>query len=554
MSSPAAAHALKTVTEYLGSAEKQVLRNAATALATIGTPECAVHLAELAVLDQDASVRSRAIAELAGLDESARQAAAEHAVSFLVQPPTTEEAIKEGATPSRLQTRGHANDLLAALARQGTEVTVQTPPLPDHPVLSKKARHFLTPVWTLFWTFGLFWRVRRYLLSQHPPPPLWWPVVLGFLGALPGGTLTAFLFWRWHQEVGEAAFLALCLPPALLTSVLIAVLSRTNVPLEHYCNHRMGALVEALGFLWCPGAGLVRTLAVPLTIAAIGASALGSLHLGFGELELELFLSLLWFIVAWCSLALILAVMRAAAITTPHLGRFGAAVVAGLSGLAIACLIIFVSLRIWRQPGVAILNSETVLLLLPFITAFMSERLLGRAVVARGPSRLLVASLAALSLVVLPGVWLHFNPLQPPRAHHRETPLEQQWWLAQVPVWRPFRVDFEQRVQARIVPKRSGLDLRLVRGGEGVSRAIKLTNGREWTLHPGDYELEVRVSGADTAKKRFRFLVRESYASAVSLIARYLLESSGNKIPPSLVEAFPLELVLNAQPFEAARP
>lgn len=554
MGSDAGRAALEIAADYLDSSEKQVLRNVATALAAIDTPQSAAHLADLAILEEDPEVRERAVAEATRLGDKARHAAADRAARWLIEPPRPEGASRLG-TVRENAIRGHANDLLVALERQCEDLKAPELALDSLPALPGKILRRFEPLlgllWTRLWTLTLYTRMRGYLLRRHPPAPLWWPVVLGFFGALPGAAITAGLFTAWHAPIGRQAVLVLCLAPAMVSAFLIAAVSRSSIPHEHYCNRRVGALVEAFGFLWRPGKGALHTLVAPIAIALVSASAVVSLFVGFGGLGLDLLACLSWVVFACVTLTVVLVIMRAAAVTEPRLGRLGSTLFGAFAGLAIALMSLYESLRLWPHPEIAILNSEAVVLLPALTTAFITERLFGSAVVARGPSRTAIASVAAMILALAPGLWFHFNPSQAPRAPYREVAREDSWWLAKVPVWRQFQVDFKQRVRAEIEADESFTDdtrllFDLRRGSEKIAPDVTLAGGAEWVLPPGDYELTVTAPGAGVEKKKYGFLVRETYASAVSLLARQMLVSSGREVPAHLVGAFELELILNA--------
>jgi hypothetical protein len=142
--------------------------------------------------------------------------------------------------------------------------------------------------------------------------------------------------------------------------------------------------------------------------------------------------------------------------------------------------------------------------------------------------------------------------VEPPRAEPGE-PLRQEWWLARIPVYRRIQTDFQQKVRVRLEPAsllaERGLELRLT---PQETAGVELPGGREWDLPPGTYQLEVTAPGLHARPRWLRFLFQgqESYASAQGLVARRLIESSGRTAPPSLVGAFQLEIVLNAEPLQ----
>lgn len=520
MSSPAPRDVLEIVSDLRGSADAQVRRNVVTALATIGTWECASPLVDLATMDSDQSVRRRAFDGLAELDADAKWHASRRASDLLHELSEADESADE-KTGAKLEVGGRANDILTALGEEGDQVVFAE-------------RHFAR-------RFALFWRVRHYLLRQRPPRPLWRPFLLGLLGALPGAALTAFLFSRWDPFLSGHVILGILLPAALLASVLTTASSHHRVPVERYCDPHMGALVEIAGLVW-------RPFWVPISICAVVTLALVTLGTGFPDLELKAFRILSWLVLSFLGLVIILTAMRAATVAVPpRLGRLTSALAGGLTALVIGPIVLLGFFRIWPRPGVAILVSEATLLLLPLVTAYVFEHFLSPIAAARGPapSRMLVSTLIALLIVLLPGAWIHFNPLQP-LTLSRGAPMEE-WRWAHVPVHRKFRVDSVQTVRARLESQEArapqDLELRLTRQERKIESDREVDGWRWWDdLPPGDYRLGVTIRDRDLEKGPLSFVVRDGYASAVGLMARHLLESLGEDVPASLVAPFKLVL------------
>lgn len=527
MSSKPPMDVLAIVTDCLASAEAQVRRNAATALAAAGTWKSASPLVDLALRDPDASVRRRAFDGLLQLDDDAQRAAAQRTSDVFQELSATGDSADEGEEPEeRLEVLGRANEILAAVRQQGIPFAIAE-------------RHFLR-------RFALFWKVRHYLLRHRLPQPFWRPVVLAFLGALAGAALTAALFARWNPFLGEHVTFGILLPAAFLATILTAALSHHQVPAGSYCDPHMGALVETAGLLW-------RPFSLPIALAAIAAFALITLMVGFAGLELKAFRILSWLLLSCLALSMILMAMRGVTTVVPRLGRAAATLAGALAGLAAGFVVLLGLFRIWPHPGVAILASEGALITLPLAAAFACERLLSPIAAARGPapSRLLVSTLIALLIVLLPGLWIHFNPLQP-LAASPGAELEEEWRWTHVPVHRSFRIDFVQTVRARLGDEGfrpvKDLDLRLTRQGRKIDSDQANEGWLLWKdLVPGDYRLEVTVRDRNLEKGALSFLVRESYASVVGLLARRLLESFGENPPASLVEPFRLQLVLNSK-------
>ncbi|MEE8524675.1 MAG: HEAT repeat domain-containing protein, partial [Thermoanaerobaculia bacterium] len=384
MSSPRASNVLEIVGDHLGSPEAQVRRNVATALATIGSPESIRRLVDLAVLDPDASVRSRAVDELLELDAEAGQAAAERAGELLFERPEPGSGDgREAESAMEITIQGRANDLLAAFRCQG--IAVALPPLP-----------FID-------RFALSWKIRRHLM-RRPAPPLWRPLLLAFVGALLGAGVNAWWFWTASPELGRHVFLALCLPAAVLSSLLTTAVSRTSVPADHYCDRRMGILVETVGVLWRPVGKLWQSLAVPLIMAIIITAGMVPLKIGFDGLGARLVDYLTWILLGMLILALIQMTMRAIAAAPSRLGLVGSTVTGGIAGAVFGALAMAGAIWGWTShAGVAIVVSEGLFFLLPLATGFVCERLLSPMVPARRRlSRVEAWTPVALAIVVLP--------------------------------------------------------------------------------------------------------------------------------------------------------
>ncbi len=537
----ATAAVFRVLKDSLDSPEQQVRRNATTGLAVLATPECAELLSELAILDPDPGVRQRATAELERLDPTARQAAAVRATAWLVNPALPERSVEDEpgvAAAAKFAMCGRANDLLVALRKQG--ITSALPPSTLPPRWAQLGRAPVLQRALRAWTYlPLFFRIRRYLLQQQPLPPLWWSLVLAWLGALPGAILTALAFWFKEPQLGEHVYLAICLPAAALATLTVAAVNRTAVPVERYCHFRMGALVETLGLLWRPLGKL--WVVVPLLAVALAGAALLPLLIGFGGLGSKLFDHLAWILLSFLGQMGLYMAMRALAVTAPWLG-FSATLGSGLVGLLFGLLAPLALMHFWPIPAVAVLASESLLVVLSIAMAFTLSQRLPQSVVQRPPSRSSVGILIALSLVVSPGLWLRFNPLQLPRAGEQQT-LLQAWWLAQVPVERSFRVDFPQRVRAHLEPTDPNFEVRCWRNHEEMTIA---PDEFAWILDPGIYRLEITVAEAQTNQVKFSYWVREGYLSAVGLLARKLLLWQDQPVPHQLVGAFRLELILNA--------
>ncbi|NJL26532.1 MAG: HEAT repeat domain-containing protein [Thermoanaerobaculia bacterium] len=121
---------LALLTAHLSSPETQVLCNVAVALGVLGTPQSAVHLADLAVLQPDPVVRERALAALDGVPREARQAAAERARDVLIESlEKRDDKGRERSSVTRAAQIGYANDVLVTL-RHETAVMLPERPLP----------------------------------------------------------------------------------------------------------------------------------------------------------------------------------------------------------------------------------------------------------------------------------------------------------------------------------------------------------------------------------------------------------------------------------------
>lgn len=552
---------LAVVTTYLGSDETQVLRNAATALAAIGTPESAVHLADLAVLQADASVRRRATEELASLAEVSKQTAAQRARDLLLASDDRRGAGGDEPDPlAGLEQAGRANDLLVALRRQGITAALPEPPLSVlldwlqrrlHPPLWAR----LTPVWksiaAFSWYRKLFAKIRFYRVREQPRRPLWWALFVAFLWALPGAALTALTFWWLAPELGKHVYLGIGLPSALIAATLAAIFHFSAVPIARYCHGGLGVPLEIWGVIRRPGGAWWRQFLFPLAVGGVAVLGLTPMMLGFDDLGISPFYHLVWFLLATGGLLLIFAAMRAGAVVAAlRWGRASSAVTGAVTGVVVGVALQGAVFLLKPRPGIAFLVIEGVILLPALTTAFFGEHLRAGKPPGRGPSRALVWPLIAMLIVILPGVWLFFNPPKLLEARqdlaHTST-----WQLAHLPVERSFRVDFlPQKVRATVEPEdpSSQLELKL-RHGELTLPGAPINNGLEWDLSErGLYTLEVTVGELRSKPSRLSFVVRESYATAVGLLAHRLLVARGQKPPASLVGAFELELVLNAEP------
>jgi len=553
MSSPRRARAVEIVVESLGATDAQALRNTATALATIGTPDCAVRLAELALDTDDRSVYERVTEELASLDEPARRAAAERALKTLLGlPADVDSTLTSSEWDATRESRARANELLADLRRQGVKIALPTAALPKRFAIPSRLRPLLEWFWTLRRYFPLFWKLRWPLARRHPPPPLWRSASSSFAGAFAGAVLTALLFALWEPRLSQETFLAISLPATLLATFLVTANSRATVPVERYGDARLGTAVETVGFLWRPAAGTWRSLLMPLSIAGVTLAALFPLRFAFGGLDLGFFGYVAWSVASFAGLLLGFAVLRGIAAAAAAWGRVSAAVAGGAAGLVLGLAALAAFFLVAPGSGTAVLVAEAAVLALPLVSAFVFERgSIGPAAArARPTSRTTGWAMAALVIALSPGAWLFFNP---PLVAPRGETVTRSWWLAQIPVERSFRVEFPQRVWVRVLaedaPDRPDLVLRLTLRGETIEGEAA-RNGTGWDLPAAeeDYRLEVTHREGEIVETPLDFLVRESYVSAVALLARELLELRGRHVPPNLAGVFGLELVLNAEP------
>ncbi len=523
MSQSNASKVLAIVRDYLESPDAQVRRNVVTALAEIGSGDCVPLLVDLAIKNPDASVRRHATAELCRLTEENRQAAAEYAKPLLHEPGA------EGQAGESIQ--GQANDLLAAFRNDGLVL--------DLPKRSFSER------------FGLCWTIRR-LLLRDPPPPLWRPLLLTFVGALLGATLNAWWILEAHPELGKQVFPALVWPAAILSSLLLTVTSRGVAPVERYCDPDMGILVETVGALWRPAEKLWLSLSVVGVIAVVIASGTVPLKLEFEGLGAGLVHYLAWILAGILVLGVILMTMRAVSAAAWKLGHSTSVLAGGFAGGLVGLLSLLAALRFWTdQLGVAVLVSEGLYVLLPLTTGFICERLLTPLVPARRQlSRIETLTPVAILVVLLPGLWLRANPLLP------QTP-KGRWLLAKVPVHLEFAVTSDlteqsRRICAWIRPENgdnSDFVLRLWSPGR-AEPFHDVRSGQGWDVEEaGEYRLEVSVKGLKPKRGTLDFLVWDEYAAAVGFLAYKLVVDwleEPEKRAEGLVGVYELELVVSS--------